>query len=125
MGSRGFKKHPWRSVCIGSMILLGITSASSQESVRKDEDLERLQRIQLRHETEIMAIPGVLGIGIGSDAHKYVFQIMVDKTARKKPKLPAQIEGVPVKVVLTGPIVAQSTTKKVGKPRNHRRPRAY
>ncbi len=104
--------HPKRLFSLAPMVLLGITSAFFQEPVSDKEDLERIKQIQARHEKELMKLPAVLGVGIGSDHGRYVFQVLVDKTARKKPRLPAEIEGVPVKVFLTGPIVAQPAIQK-------------
>jgi hypothetical protein len=114
-----------KKIVIGLMILLSITSISSQEPAGRNEELERVKQVQARHEKELMKLPGVVGVGIGSDAGRLVLQVLVDQTARKKPKLPAEIEGIPVKVVPTGKIVAHPTNKKGGKTRGSRCPRGY
>ena len=118
-------KNRSRSIGTGLMVLLGTISVPSQDPAGRDEDFERVKEVQARHEKELMSLPGVLGVGIGSEAGKAVLQVLVDKTARKKPKLPTEIEGVPVKVVQTGKILAHPTGKKVSKVRMSRRPRAY
>ena len=67
------------------------------ERARMIEETQRLAKIQNRHEKEIMALPGVLGIGVGLNQQKrdLAFLVVVDKKA-EMPKLPADIEGVPV-----------------------------
>jgi hypothetical protein len=61
-----------------------------------------------KHEKELMSIPGVEGVGIGGSEDSPVIVVMVRKegTAMRK-KLPAQIEGYPVEVDVTGEITAQ------------------
>ena len=56
-----------------------------------------------------MSRPAVLGAGIGaSDTNNQEAAIVVyvDKTAAAQPQLPAQIDGVAVKVVATDPFIA-------------------
>jgi hypothetical protein len=103
----------WRLLIKGlSIILLGMRLAFAQDTTGvKMDELERVKQIQARHEKELMKLPGVLGVGIGSEAGRLVIAVFVDKTVRKKPKLPTQLEGVPVKVTLTGKIKALSETK--------------
>jgi hypothetical protein len=62
---------------------------------------------QNRH--ELMSRPGVLGTGVGasqSDSHAAAIVVYVDQSAAARPQLPAQIDGVPVKVHLTDPFIA-------------------
>jgi len=58
---------------------------------------EELAAIQSRHEAAIMALPGVVGIGISKSGGQMVLQVYVDKDAAT-PALPATMEGVPVKI---------------------------
>lgn len=60
---------------------------------------ERLEEIQERHAKKIMALPGVISIGIGLDkeTRQLIYVVTVDKD-KPMPEVPAQIEGVHVRV---------------------------
>ena len=61
-----------------------------------------------RHQDRLMSIPGVEGVGIGGSEDSPVIIVMVSKGgADIRKKLPARIEGHPVKVEVTGEITAQ------------------
>ena len=61
-----------------------------------------------RHQDRLMSIPGVAGVGIGGSEDSPVIVVMVKKGgADIRKKLPARIEGYPVKVEVTGEITAQ------------------
>ncbi|MDA2920943.1 hypothetical protein MYX76_15865 [Desulfobacterota bacterium AH_259_B03_O07] len=60
------------------------------------EDLATAKEIQAWHEADIMALPGVIGIGIGSREEGGVeFVVLVDKDA-PMPDLPSNLEGIPI-----------------------------
>lgn len=67
-----------------------------------------------RHETSLMQLPNVQGVGVGEKGGKPAIKVFVD---RKVPKsslkeseiVPAQIEGVPTDVEEVGTISVQST----------------
>ena len=55
----------------------------------------------------LMSQPAVLGVGVGASDGNFTESAIVvylDETAVTKPKLPAQIDGVGVRVILTGPL---------------------
>ena len=62
-------------------------------------ETERLAAVQKLHEQDILALPGVLGMGVGLDAEQrsLVFFVVVDEKA-EMPDLPQKIDGVRVKV---------------------------
>lgn len=68
-------------------------------------ELKSLVEIQARHEAEVLAIPGVVGIGIGpaADADRLEFKLYVSELdAAARQAIPRDLEGVPVKVEVTG-----------------------
>ena len=69
----------------------------------KTED--ELRAIKRRHSAALLRQPGVSGVGIEKDdAGCYVLAIHVDRDdADLLEKLPAEIEGAPVKLVRSGP----------------------
>jgi hypothetical protein len=60
--------------------------------------------VQSRHEHEFFELPGVVGVAVGRQKHdpgRAALEVFVDHDA-KWPSLPAEVEGVPVRVVRTG-----------------------
>lgn len=64
--------------------------------------------VKSRHEAELMKIPGVLGAGVGlSPLGTPVVKVFVEEdTFVVRSALPPDLEGVPVQIEETGPIVA-------------------
>lgn len=64
-----------------------------------------------RHEQALMAIQGVVGVGVGvsdSNAGEAVVEVYVEHGApRLRASIPAHVDSVPVKVVETGEITAR------------------
>jgi hypothetical protein len=71
--------------------------------------LELARQIKADHEDELFDIPGVQGSGIGTDAAgNAVIRVYVESPAQSADRpIPAHIEGVPVKIIVTGEIVAR------------------
>jgi len=73
------------------------------------QQVVKLQEIQARHENLVLAVPGVVGIGIGltEEGKGLAFIVYVEKlTAALKVQLPEHIEGVPVRLFESGIIKA-------------------
>jgi hypothetical protein len=73
-----------------------------------DQAVEHASRILEQHRHDLMSHPGVLGTGVGASdsGNEAVVVVYVDKTAGAQAQLPAQVDGVPVKVHFTDPFVA-------------------
>ncbi len=62
-----------------------------------------------RHETQIMSIPGVAGMGIGEcDEHPCIKVFVEVLTPELKDQIPKDLEGVKVDIEETGPFEIQS-----------------
>jgi len=73
-----------------------------------EADVATAKELQALHEADIMALPGVIGIGIGSREEGGVeFVVLVDKDA-PMPDLPSNLEGMPVVAEKTSKIVIQN-----------------
>ena len=60
-----------------------------------------------QHEQSLMSTPGVAAIGIGEEAGQPVIVVMLETPQAKNDlKLPAQIEGFPVRIEIAGKIEA-------------------
>ena len=66
-----------------------------------------IEAIKAKHETELLKIEGVQGVGIGEKMVKTVIKVyVIKKTEALQKKIPAQIEGYPVDIEVTGEIHA-------------------
>lgn len=83
----------------------------------QDALTERAEQVKARHEAELMAIPGVVGVGVGfrqrngMPTNEVAIVVMVKRklspdTIKVGEKLPAKLEGIPVDVQETGEIRA-------------------
>jgi hypothetical protein len=71
--------------------------------------IEHATAIMQQHVETLMAVPDVLGVGVGaSDTNpaEAVITIYVDQTAGRPPRLPQHIEGIRVRVMPTAPFIA-------------------
>ncbi len=86
------------------------TLAVDREARLRHRAMRKLEAIQKRTEDGILAIPGVLGMGIGAgdrDAET-AFKVFVSTRAPEALlQVPAAIDGVPVEVLVTEPFVAE------------------
>ena len=70
---------------------------------------ERASKVLENHRANLMFQPGVIGAGVGlgrTDSEGAII-IYVNKNAGNKPILPADIEGIPVTVILTDEFIAR------------------
>lgn len=85
------------------ILVLGQAAASGQGGA--DAGLERAIQAQELHTDALLNIPGIVGTGVGLNAAgKPVIRVYAETPAQG---LPAQLDSVPVEVVVTGRIVAR------------------
>jgi hypothetical protein len=62
-----------------------------------------IERVKEQHETELMNLEGVEGVGIGEEGDRPVIKVYVSaKTKEIQQRIPRQLEGYPVLVEATG-----------------------
>jgi len=68
-----------------------------------------IQTVRTQHETQLMANPGVVSVGIGQDSKGQAAIVIgvESQDALEKIKLPEELEGYPVNVQIMGTIRAQ------------------
>jgi hypothetical protein len=84
-------------------------SAAGGQVELSPQAVERVTGVMRRVEHEIMARPGVIGIGVGTAgklSNEAAIVIYVDRTAPAPPDLPTSIDGVKVRTIYTDPIIA-------------------
>ncbi len=65
------------------------------------------EEIKQRHEARLMLTPGVVGVAVGQSRGKTVILVYVAKDSpRIREAVPAVLEGMPVEIVVSGPITA-------------------
>jgi len=83
---------------------------------RNPANIEHAQAVKTRYENELMKKPGVVGVGVGYVERNGQFTdevcivVTVEKTRGmsrlfSNNRLPAQLEGVPVQVRESGPVI--------------------
>jgi len=85
----------------------------AEQAVNQFQDsppMARMKAIQRREEDGLLAIPGVVGVGISraADGQGLAFVIYTDQpSASARAALPQAIDGTPVRVIESGPFVAR------------------
>jgi len=69
--------------------------------------LDHASRVLEQNRHDLMSRPGVLGVGLGAleDNSQPAIVVYVDKTSRSMPQMPAQVDKVPVRIVMTDPFI--------------------
>ena len=82
--------------------------AGAQSFQLPQQALDRASRVSEQDRHDLMGRPGVLGVGLGAleDNSGPAIVVYVDETSSSAPQLPAQIDNVPVRVVMTDPFIA-------------------
>jgi hypothetical protein len=96
---------------LGGVSFVGGTCSAQhggQEMQLPQQTVDNASRVLEQNRNDLMSRPGVLGVGLGAleDNSQPAIIVYVDKTSSIKPQLPAQIEGIAVRVVLTYPFIA-------------------
>ena len=66
-----------------------------------------IKEAKQRHESQLMQLPGVVGVGLGKHEERDVIVILVSELNRKlERRLPTSIEGFEVRIQESGPIRA-------------------
>jgi hypothetical protein len=65
-----------------------------------------IEQVMNEHGDEMMAVPGVAGVAVGAleDGTPCILVLVTERSAALRGKIPATLEGHPVKVVVSGKI---------------------
>ncbi len=74
-----------------------------EDRCRLKGQLSELRQIQSEVEDDVLAVPGVLGFGIGRAGADLVFSVLVDRSERVH-GLPRRIRGIPVRIEPRDPV---------------------
>lgn len=95
---------------IGGIVLI-IFSINCRESGTKQPEenakMQKIMEVQKKHQHEIMAVPGVVGVGIGAENGNLVLKVLVKKkTPALIEKIPTELDGFKVMLEEVGEIKA-------------------
>jgi hypothetical protein len=71
------------------------------------QEVENVTSVKNRHARELMSRAGVIGVGVGADLGNPEIVVYVDRGMGRVPALPAQVENVKMRIVLTDAFVAR------------------
>ena len=82
----------------------GVTSATPGGPSRVD--IDRVDAVKGAHESDLMADPAVMAVGIGADERNLAVIAVYVETRRMHGAIPAELEGVPTRIISTDRIRA-------------------
>lgn len=73
-----------------------------------DDAMEQVLRVKRAREAEWLALEGVAAVGVGlvTDGRPGVVVSVESDTARLRGRIPAEVDGVPVEIRVSGPMRA-------------------
>lgn len=92
-----------RQACAALFVLLAITPAIGSE------EMPTIQEVKVRHESRILALPGVVSVGVGRnpDGRSCIVIGFSGPHPQTEEKIPARLEGYPVRIEIIGPLEAR------------------
>src|SRR5438128_8648363 len=83
----------------------GVTSATHGGGPSR-VDIDRVEAVKQAHESDLMADPAVMAVGIGADERNSAVITVYVETGRMHGAIPAELEGVPTRIISTDRIRA-------------------
>jgi regulator of protease activity HflC (stomatin/prohibitin superfamily) len=75
--------------------------------LQREEQRLTIEQVKERHETELMAIEGVVGVGIGEcEGEPCVKVLLKNESSDLKRQIPTQLDGYPVDTEVVGSLEA-------------------
>ena len=101
-----------RIVVVSAVALCALLAVVAAWAMTSDKAAPRkplsIEAVKAANEARLMAIDGVVGVGIGESGSTPVIDVFLSKdTPVSKDAIPSTIDGYAVTVTVTGPIVAQ------------------
>ena len=93
------------------LLILSTISCQSKKETKKEVPIRDINTVMESHTSELMAIPGVVGVAIGETEDKTpcILVLVLEESAEIKSKVPKVLEGHPVRLLVTGEIEPMKT----------------
>jgi len=88
----------------------GVTSAT--HGGPSQVDIDRVAAVKQAHESDLMADPAVMAVGIGADERNSAVITVYVETGRMHGAIPAELEGVPTRIISTDRIRAYGLNER-------------
>jgi hypothetical protein len=92
-----------RTTNVSCPVAAAVTSAIGGPS---RVDIDRVDAVKQAHESDLMADPAVMAVGIGADERNSAVITVYVETGRTHGAIPAELEGVPIRIIGTDRIRA-------------------
>lgn len=88
------------------VLIAGCGHAKTREDPPVAQASRTIEAVLAAHNDSLMAVPGVLGTAIGRCNGAPCIRILVNRVSDEvQRRVPSQLEGFPVRIDVTGPIV--------------------
>ena len=105
-GGTAVTRTLWSGAALALLIAVGVGSATPALLACEEGDpVELASRVKDRYQDAILAVPGVVGVGVGraSATGDVVIRVYVaGQIEQIRQQLPAELEGIPVQIVESG-----------------------
>jgi len=93
---------------VATLLLAGALACCAGRSNRDETEsvtAKTIHEVLAAHADSLMALPGVVGTAVGKcDGVLCIRVLLADSGAEARRRIPAQLEGYPVRAEVTGPI---------------------
>jgi Raf kinase inhibitor-like YbhB/YbcL family protein len=101
------------ALLLGAAALCSPPRSPAQQPPAQDTNLRPIDQVLAAYGDSLMRLPGVVGVGIGRCGDAPCIKVMAARSSRElKDALPARLEGYPVELQVTGPIVARDAPEE-------------
>jgi hypothetical protein len=107
----------WRDLSLGRAILilaLALAAGRCTAQTRAEPETERgavvsIDTVLARHTDEWLAIPGVVGTGLGEcEGTRCITIFVIEQSEEIRRRIPSSVEGHPVSIVVSGEVRPRS-----------------
>ena len=96
-------RTPSTSIVLSTLVALTIACANTPEDTNIPS--RRIEQVLEHHNDSLMSLPGVVGTAIGlCDDAPCIRVFVADRASTQGARIPARLEGYPVRVEVTGPV---------------------
>ena len=89
-------------------VMLSACGGEPADPTPAPSDAQPIDQLLAAHTDEMLAIPGIVGLGIGECAGAPCIRVFAEtEAASLDEQIPSELDGYPVEVDVTGPIVAR------------------
>ena len=94
-----------KKIILGAIVVVILLLLVTSLVLMKKEQTQTIEQVKEKYESELMAIDGVVGVGIGECEGKPCMKVFLENDSPElKARIPKQLDGFKVDTEVTGPI---------------------